>query len=76
MYPLIIKRIKIMFPRGLNKVFGSNFQLDFRVWHETPEEERRTHRLKSCEYEAEDKSPNTLNNKTYRSSSQKFTQIA
>ena len=48
-----------------------------RVRHETSEEDRKTHRLKRCEYnnEDEDNSPNTLNDENHQASSQKFRQI-
>ena len=50
-------------PRGLNKWRGSKFCVGSRVRQETPEEGQRTYRPKRCEYNNEDNSPKTLNDK-------------
>ena len=58
-------------PAGLNKGPGWKFCVDSRVRHETPEEGRRTYRLKHCEYNNEDKknSLNILSDKNNQASS-------
>ena len=52
------------------------FHVGSRVWHEKPKENWKMHRPKCCEYnnKDEDNSPNTLNDKNYQASSQKFRQ--
>ena len=60
----MVKEIRTICPCGLNKRFNSKFRVDYLVQHKMPEEGRRTHRPKRCEYhKKEDKSPNILNNK-------------
>ena len=56
------------------KRFGSKSCVGSRVEHETPEEGRRTHRLKHCEYDDEYNSSNTLSDKHNHASSKKFRQ--
>ena len=58
-------RIETVYSSGSNKGFSSRFCVDFRVRYETPEEGRRTHRPKFCEYNNKDmvNSPNILSNK-------------
>ena len=65
--PVYDQRIRKIYPRELNKRFGSKFRVGSKVRHETPEESRRMHRSKCCEYnnKDEDNSSNTLNNKNY-----------
>ena len=62
---------------GLNKGRGSKFRVGFRVWQETPEEGRRTHRPTRYEYnnKDEDNSPKTLSDKNHQASSKKFRQL-
>ena len=52
-----------MIPPWLNKEHDSKFYVGSQVRQETPEEGRRTYRLKCCEYNIidEDNSLNTLN---------------
>ena len=63
-------------PRGFNKRRSSKFNEGFRV-RQTPEEGRRTYRLKCCgnSNKDEDNSPKTLNDKNHQASSQKFRQL-
>ena len=63
---------------GLIKRFGPKFHLGSQVWQETPEEGRRMHRPKCCEYNNKDRdnSLDTLKDKNYQASSQKFRKIA
>ena len=63
--------------RGLNKGFSSKFREGSRVRQEIPEEGRRTHWPKRCDYnnKDEDNRLNTLNNKNYQVFSQKFRQM-
>ena len=69
--------IRTIYTFELNKEFGSKFSVSSCVWHKTPEEDRRTHRPKHCEFnnEDEDNNPNTLSAKNYQASSQKIWQI-
>ena len=62
-------------PRGFNKGRSSKFREGSRV-RQTPEEGRRTSRLKRCgnNNKNEDNSPKTLNDKNLQASSQKFRQ--
>ena len=57
---------------GLDKGCGSKFRVVVR--QETPEEGRRTYRLKSCEYDNKDENnrSKTLNDKNHQTSFQKF----
>ena len=61
----MVNGIRIIYPQRLNKGFSSKFSVNSQVQHETPEEGRRTHWLKCCEYnnEADDNSPNILSDK-------------
>ena len=63
-------------PRGFNKGRSSKFCEGSRV-QQTPEESRRTYRLKRCgnNNKDEDNSPKTLNDKNQQASSQKFRQL-
>ena len=63
--------------RELNKGRGSMFRVGSRVREETPEECRRKHRPKRCEYnnKDEDNSTKTLNDKNHQASSPKFRQL-
>ena len=72
----MVNGIRTIYPRGLSKGFGLKFCVGSRVRHETPEEGRRMHRLKRCEYNEkdEDDSPNRLSDKNYQASSHKFRQ--
>ena len=60
----------------LNKGRGSKFRVGSRVRQVTPEEGRRTHQPKRCEYnnKDEDNSQKTLNDKNHHALSQKFRQ--
>ena len=58
----MVNRIKTTYPRGLNKALGSKFCMGSRVRHEILDND-------------EDNSPNTLIDKNYQASSQKFRQI-
>ena len=62
MYPVFINRITKIYPRGLNKVFGSKFRVGYRVRLKISEKSRRTNRLKRCEHnnKSDDSSPSTL----------------
>ena len=51
----MVNGIRTMYPRGFNKVFGSKFRVSSRVRQEKPEEDRRTHQPKCCEYNNQDK---------------------
>ena len=42
----MVNGIKTIYPRGLNKGFGSNFCVGSQVWHESPEEGRKTYQPK------------------------------
>ncbi len=63
-------------PSGFNKGRSSKFREGSRV-RQTPEEGRRTYRLKRCRNnnKDEDNSPKTLNDKNHQVSSQKFRQL-
>ena len=63
-------------PRGFNKGRSSKFREGSRV-QQSPEEGRRTYRLKRCgnNNKDEDNSPKTLNDKNQQASSQKFRQL-
>ena len=63
LYPVMVNRIGTVYPCGSNKGFSSRFCVDSWVWHETPEEGRRTYRPKRCEYNNKDEvdGPNILN---------------
>ena len=63
-------------PRGFNKGRSSKFLDGSRV-RQTPEEGRRTYRLKRCENnnEDEDNIPKPLNDKNHQASSQTFRQL-
>ena len=63
----MVNEIRASDRRGLNKGRGSKFRVGYRVRQETPEEGRRTHRPKRCEYnnKDEDNSPKTLNDKHF-----------
>ena len=69
----MVKGIWKSAPSELNKVFDAKFCVDSRVQYETPEEGRRMHRSKRCEYnnEVEDHNSYTLSDKNDRGSSQK-----
>ena len=62
--------------RGFNKGRSSKFREGSWV-RQTPEEGRRTYRLKRCGniYKDEDNSPKTFNDKNQQDSSQKFRQL-
>ena len=62
----MVNEIKASDSHGLNEGRSSKFCVGSRIRQETPEEGRRTHRLKHCEYinninKDEDDSPKTLN---------------
>ena len=63
-------------PRGFNKGRSSKFRVGCRV-RQTPEEGRRTYRLKRCGNNNKDvdNNPKTLNDKNHQASSQKFKQL-
>ena len=73
----MVNGIRTVYRCGLNKTFGSKFCLGSQVQHEASEEGWRKHWQKHCECDNKDKenNPNTLNDKTYQDSSQKFLQI-
>ena len=73
----MVNEIRASDSRGLNKGRGSKFCIVYRVPPETPEEGRRTYRLKRCGNNNKDEgnSPKTLNDKNYQISSQKFRQL-
>ena len=71
MYLVMVKRIRTIYPHGLNKGFSLKFCVGSRVWQETPDEGQRMHRLKRFEYNNKDEE-NSLNDKNYQVSSQKF----
>ena len=72
----MVNGIRIIYLDGLNKGFSLKFCVGSWVWHETAEEDWRTHLLKS-DYKNKDEhnSLNMLNDKNYQASSQKFRQI-
>ena len=47
-------------PLELNKGVGSRFCIDSQVRYKTPEEDRRTHRLKLCEYNNRDEDNSSI----------------
>ena len=58
----MIKIIRTIYSRVLDKGLSSMFCVGFRVTYKTPEEGWRTYRPKRCEYNNEDKSLNILIN--------------
>ena len=75
--PVIINRIGTIYPCISNKGFSLRFRVDSRLWHETPEEPRKTYRPKRCEYYNKDEvnSPNILSNNFLKSAISKIKQI-
>ena len=73
----MVNGIRTIYFHGLDKGLGSRFCVGFGVRLKTPEDSRRMHWTKHYEYnnEDEDISPNTLNDKNYPASSQKFRQL-
>ena len=71
----MVNEIWTIYIPWLNKGFGSNFQVDSQIWHETPKESCWMHQPKHCEYNKEDNSQNILTDINYQASSQKFRQI-
>ena len=73
----MVNGIGTIYHSGLNKGFGLKFRIGSQIRYKTPKETQRTHRSKHCEYndEDEDNSSDTLNDKNYQTSSQKFRQI-
>ena len=63
MYLVIVNWIRIIYPLGLNKAFGSKVCGSSWVWQKPSEEGWRRHQPKHCEYnnKDEDNSSNTLN---------------
>ena len=63
----MVNRIGSFYPCGSKNEFSWKFCVDSRVWHETPEEGRRTYQLKRCDYNNKDEvnSPNILSNNNY-----------
>ena len=62
----MVNEIETIYFRGLNKGFGLKSRVDSRVRQEAPEEGRRMHRPKRCEYNNKDNSRNFLNDKNYQ----------
>ena len=60
----MVNRIGTVYPCGSNKEFSSRFCEDSQARHETLEEDRRTYRLKRCQYNNKDEvsSLNILSN--------------
>ena len=76
MYPVITNGVRTGDPRGFNK--GCSLKFCVGSWvRQTPEEGRRTYRLKRCRNnnKDEDMSPKTLNDKNHQASSQKVRQL-
>ena len=73
----MVNGIRTVSSRKLDKKFSSKFRVGSRVRPDTPEEGRRMHQPKRYEYKNkdEDNCPNTLNDKRYQASTQKFKQI-
>ena len=73
----LVNETRTIYPHGLNEGFSSKFCVGSRVQQETPEEGQKKHQPKHCEYNNKDDndSQNTLNDKNYEASSQKFRQI-
>ena len=73
---VMVNRIGTVYPCDSNKEFSSRFCVDSQVWHETPEEGRRTYWPKRCDCNNKDEvnSPNILSNNNYLTSLQKFRQ--
>ena len=67
----MVSGIRMIYTRGFNKK-SLKFRVCSRVWHETPEEGRRIHKPKHCEYNNEDNSPNTLSDKNYQTKALKI----
>ena len=75
MYLVMVNGIRTKYPCGLNKGFWLKFCAGSQFQYEMPEEGRRMHQPKCCEFNNEDISPNILSDKNYPASSQKFRQI-
>ena len=58
----MVNRIGTVYPCGSNKRVQFKVLWGMKVYHETPEEGRRTHQPKHCEYNNKDElnSPNIL----------------
>ena len=69
----MVNGIRIIYSCGLSKGFSLRFCVTSWVWHETPEEGRRTYWPK-CENnnKDEDNNSNILNGKSYPASSKKL----
>ena len=63
----MVNKIRTIYPGGLSKGSSSKFSVGSRVWHETPAKRHP----KCCEYNNEDED-NSLSDKNYQASSQKF----
>ena len=60
----MVNGIRMIYPCRLSKGFSLKFYVGFRVWQELPEEGRRIHWPKCCEYNSKgEDSLNTLNDK-------------
>ena len=72
----MVNEIRVSDPCWSNKERDSKFRVGSRVRPETPEEGRRTHWPKRCEYNSNDKdnSPKNPNDKNNQASSQTFRQ--
>ena len=58
----MVSGIRTIYPCGLNKGFSSEFCVDFRLQHKTPEEGWRVHCPKCYQYNNKDED-NSLNDK-------------
>ena len=72
----MVNRIVTIYFRIFNKRFNSRFCLGSLVRHETPEESRRSHLPKLCDYDNDDEinSPNIISDQNDQASFQKFRQ--
>ena len=70
----MVNGIRASDPHGLNKGQGSKFRVGSRVLQVTPEECRKTHWSKHCEYNDKNQniSPKALDYKNHQVLSQKF----
>ena len=69
----MVNKIGTVDPCGSNKGFSLKFCVDNRVQHETPEEGRRTYRLK-YDYNNKDE-VSSLNNLDYNNNNKLFIQV-
>ena len=71
---VLLNRIKTIYLHGLNKGFSSKLCIGSHVQQETPEQVRRMHLPKCCQYVNDDEvsSLNIVHNKNHQALSEKF----